>query len=184
MKNSLILIILLFTTCGAFAQDRAALDSLPRKIRIKKDYLTPAKAAFYSAVVPGLGQIHTGRYWTLPFIYGGMGVSAYYYNFQSKEANKYRTAYKQRIRGDFSDEFTTKIPQNSQLIKGMEFHQNYRDLSILWFVGIYLLNILDANVGAHLLQFNVDDTLTFKPYFNQENIFADPSVGLALQLKF
>ena len=84
MKNSLILIILLFTSCGAFAQDRAALDSLPRKIRIKKDYLTPAKAAFYSAVVPGLGQIHTGRYWTLPFIYGGLGVSAYYYNFQSK----------------------------------------------------------------------------------------------------
>jgi hypothetical protein len=104
--------------------------------------------------------------------------------YQSREANKYRTAYKQRIRGDFSDEFTSKIFQNSQLIKGMEFHQNYRDLSVLWFVGIYLLNILDATVVAHLLQFNVDDTLTFKPYFNQENILADPSVGLALQLKF
>lgn len=184
MKNSLILIIFLFSMYGAFGQDRAALDSLPRKIRIKKDYLTPSKAAFYSAVIPGLGQIHTGRYWTLPIIYGGLGVSLYYYNFQTKEANKYRTAYKQRIRGDYSDEFTTKILLNSQLIKGMEFHQNYRDISVLWFVGIYLLNILDANVGAHLLQFNVEDSLTLKPYFNQENIFADPSVGLALQLKF
>lgn len=184
MKNSLFLIFSLFFFCASHAQDRAALDSLPRKIRIKKDYLTPSKAAFYSAVVPGLGQIHTRRYWTLPFIYGGLGTSAYFYVYQSREANKYRTAYKQRIRGDFSDEFTSKIFQNSQLIKGMEFHQNYRDLSVLWFVGIYLLNILDANVGAHLLQFNVDDTLTFKPYFNQENILADPSVGLALQLKF
>ena len=54
------------------AQDRAAFDSLPRKIRIKKDPLTPSKAAFYSAVLPGLGQIHTRRYWIVPFIYGGL----------------------------------------------------------------------------------------------------------------
>ena len=184
MKNSLFLIFFLILFCVSHAQDRAALDSLPRKIRIKKDYLTPSKATFYSAVIPGLGQIHTRRYWTLPLIYGGLGTSAYFYVYQSREANKYRTAYKQRIRGDFSDEFTTKIAQNAQLIKGMEFHENLRDVSILWFMGFYLLNILDANVGAHLLQFNVDDTLTFKPYFNQENILADPSVGLALQLKF
>ncbi|MGB1971518.1 MAG: DUF5683 domain-containing protein, partial [Flavobacteriaceae bacterium] len=93
-------------------------------------------------------------------------------------------AYKQRIRGDFTDEFTDRIPLNSQLIKGMEFHERYRDLSVLWFVGIYLLNILDANVGAHLLQFNVDDNLSMKPYFNQENLMTDPTVGLAFQIKF
>jgi hypothetical protein len=51
-------------------------------------------------------------------------------------------------------------------------------------VGGYLLNVLDANVGAHLLQFNVDQDLAFKPYFNKENIYADPTVGLAFQLKF
>lgn len=166
------------------AQSRDYLDSLPRRQRIKIDPLTPSRAAFYSAVIPGLGQIHTRRYWTLPFIYGGLGVSLYYYNFQNREMKKYRAAYKQRIRGDFSDEWTNRIPRTDQLVKGMEFHENYRDLSILWFVGIYLLNVLDANVGAHLLQFNVDDNLTFQPYLNQENIMSDPSVGLAFQIKF
>ncbi|MGB1449119.1 MAG: DUF5683 domain-containing protein [Flavobacteriaceae bacterium] len=184
MKNKLLVFPLLFFTLLAFGQDRAALDSLPRKIRIKKDYLTPSKAAFYSAVLPGLGQIHTRRYWTLPFIYGGLATAGYFYTNQSKAYQRYRSAYKQRIRGDFSDDFTNKIALNSQLIEGMEFHKTNRDLAFLWLVGGYLLNVLDANVGAHLLQFNVDQDLSFKPYFNQENIFADPTVGVALQLTF
>lgn len=183
--RALLLFFLLFATGFVLqAQDRSTIDSLSRRERIKIDPLTPSRAAFYSAVVPGLGQIHTRRYWTLPFIYGGLSVSAYFYVYQSTEMNKYRTAYKQRIRGDFSDEWTNRIPTNDQLVKGMEFHENYRDLSVLWFVGFYLLNILDANVGAHLLQFNVDDNLTFQPYYNQQNLFADPNVGLALKLKF
>ena len=54
----------------------------------------------------------------------------------------------------------------------------------MWLVGGYLLNILDANVGAHLLQFNVDQDLSFKPYFNQDNLMADPTIGVAFQYKF
>lgn len=38
--------------------------------------------------------------------------------------------------------------------------------------------------GAHLLQFNVDDRLTLKPYIEQNAIFADPQGGIALQIKF
>ena len=184
MNIRIAVLLFLIITTSTFAQEREALALLSKKERIKLDPLTPARAAFYSAVIPGLGQIHTRRYWPLPFIYGGLGVSTYYYLYQTKEMKRYRNAYKQRIRGDYSDEWTDRIALNSQLIKGMEFHENYRDLSILWFVGIYLLNVLDANVGAHLLQFNVDDNLTFKPYFNQDNYFADPTAGLALQIKF
>lgn len=178
-----LLLFLLFLSYYNFGQV-IPLDSLSRKERIKIDPLTPSKAAFYSTVVPGLGQIYTRKYWKLPFIYGGLGFAGYYYFYQTNEMNRYRTAYKQRNRGDFTDEFITKIPTNEQLIKGMEFHEEYRDLSILWFVGIYVLNILDANVSAHLLQFNVDDTLTFKPYV-QPSILGDTgNVGLTFQLKF
>ena len=66
----------------------------------------------------------------------------------------------------------------------MEFHKTNRDLAFLWLVGGYLLNVLDANVGAHLLQFNVDQDLALKPYLNQKNIYADPTFGIAFQLKF
>ena len=45
----------------------------------------------------------------------------------------------------------------------MNYHKRNRDFALMWLVGGYLLNILDANVGAHLLQFNVDQDLSFQP---------------------
>jgi hypothetical protein len=50
---------------------------------------------------------------------------------------------------------------------------------------MYVLNIIDANVDAHLKQFNVDDNLSIRPDIipndfttNQQNI------GLTLNYKF
>ena len=34
--------------------------------------LTPAKAAFYSAILPGLGQAYNKKYWKIPIVYGGI----------------------------------------------------------------------------------------------------------------
>lgn len=184
MKTNLLLLFCLLTYLNTFAQSEQNLDNMTRKERLIKDPLTPAKAAFYSAIFPGAGQFYTRRYWTIPIFYVGMGVSAYTFNFQKNQMNLYRDAYKQRIKGVYSDEFVSRITQNSQLIEGMEYHKKYRDLSVLWFAGFYLLNVLDANVGAHLMQFNVDDNLSFKTFFDQNNINQDPAMGIALQLKF
>ena len=39
--------------------------------------LAPSKAAFYSAILPGLGQIYNRRYWKLPIVYGALGAGIY-----------------------------------------------------------------------------------------------------------
>ena len=46
------------------------------------------------------------------------------------------------------------------------------------------LNIIDANVDAHLLQFNVDENLAIKPHFNLNEIDASTNLGLTLGFKF
>ena len=53
-------------------------------IEAKKDYkeynpLAPAKAAFFSAVLPGLGQAYNGKYWKIPIAYAGLGIGIYFY---------------------------------------------------------------------------------------------------------
>ena len=185
MNTKLFLILSIFFHLNIYSQQGSEISDIDiKREKMIRDPLTPSKAAFYSAVIPGLGQIYTKRYWTIPLIYGGLTVSAYYFIYQTNEMNTYRNAYKQRIRVDYSDEYTRKILFNDQLIEGMNFHKNYRDLSILWFFGIYLLNVLDANVGAHLLQFNVESNLTIKPYLDQTGINSHPIAGLNLNLKF
>ena len=55
---------------------------------IDEDPLRPSKAAFYSAVIPGLGQIFNKRYWKVPLVYGAIGASIYAYDFNEKNYMK------------------------------------------------------------------------------------------------
>ena len=154
----------------------------PRIQRLIADPLTPSKAAFYSAIIPGLGQAFLGKVWKVPIIYAAIGASLYYYDINNKEMNSYRTAYKRRLNGFFDDEYLeTEIPiTTDQLLLGMEFHKNYRDIAIILAAASYMLNILEANVSAHLLQFNVNDDLSITP-----NIIVDKEItGLQLAVKF
>ena len=154
----------------------------PRIQRLINDPLTPSKAAFYSAIIPGLGQAYLGKGWKVPIIYAAIGASIYYYDVNNKEMNSYRTAYKRRLNGFFDDEYLeTEIPiTTDQLLLGMEFHKNYRDIAIILAAVSYMLNILEANVSAHLLQFNVNDDLSVTP-----NIIVDQEItGIRLAVKF
>ena len=154
----------------------------PRIQRLVNDPLTPSKAAFYSAIVPGLGQAYLGKAWKIPLVYAAMGTSFYYYNLQNNQMKEYRTAYKQRLNGIFNDRFLEKdIPiTTDQLLIGIEFHKNYRDIAMLLLAASYMLNILEANVSAHLLQFNVNDDLSI----TQDLIFDEYQRGIRLAVKF
>jgi len=154
----------------------------PRIQRLIADPLTPSKAAFYSAIIPGLGQAFLGKGWKVPIIYAAIGASLYYYDVNNKEMNSYRSAYKRRLNGFFDDEYLeTEIPiTTEQLLLGMEFHKNYRDIAIILAAASYMLNILEANVSAHLLQFNVNDDLSVTP-----KIILDKEItGIQLAFKF
>jgi ParB family chromosome partitioning protein len=175
--------ILILISFNSYCQSE--LDSIyvsPRKQRLINDPLTPSKAAFYSSVIPGLGQVYTRRYWMVPIIYGGLGTSAYYFNYNQKEMNKYRNAYKRRLAGYFDDEYIDIIPENEKLLEGMKFHRRYKDFAFMFLVGTYVLNIIDANVGAHLLQFNVSEDLSLRPFIESNYFDFSQNAGIKLKI--
>ena len=145
------------------------------------DPLRPAKAAFYSAIVPGLGQAYNKKYWKIPLVYGAMGTSMYFYLDNNKNYHKFRDAYKQRLAGIYTDEYS--FLDNDRLIKVQRTYERNRDLSLLITVGFYILNIVEANVDAHLMQFNVNDKLTVNPQLYQDERTAKPSFGISLNYK-
>ena len=154
------------------------------KDTIKKsgiNMLAPSKAAFYSAVLPGLGQIYNKKYWKVPLVYGALGTTIYFYISNNNKYHAYRDAYKRRLEGFNDDEFT--YLDNSRLIAAQKFYQNNRDLSALLTGLFYILNIVDANVDAHLMQFNVNDNLTIKPDFYRNEFSATQNLGISLTLK-
>jgi hypothetical protein len=147
------------------------------------DPLSPSKAAFYSAILPGLGQAYNKKYWKIPIVYAAMGTGIYFYISNNKQYNRYRTAYKERLAG-VKDEFFAVVPDANALIDAQEFYQRNRDLSLLLTIVAYVLNIVDANVDAHLLQFNVNDDLSVRPHIDQNEIDFNRNLGLTLNFKF
>lgn len=140
---------------GLYAQNDSKLKFVSQK-NSNYDPLRPAKASFYSAVLPGLGQIYNEKYWKVPLIYGALGVSTYFYIDSNKKYNFYRDEYKRRLEG-----YGNKINLSSQqLILAQKTYQRNRDFSTLFIVGFYILNIIDANVDASISQFNVNENLS------------------------
>jgi hypothetical protein len=145
----------------------------------------PAKAAFYSAVLPGLGQAYNKKYWKIPIVYIGLGIGIYSYTWNQGKYHNYRDEYKRRLAGTADPNHAIYGGKSDDwVIRGQKFHQRNRDLSALITAGIYILNIVDANVDAHLMQFNVNDNLSVKPDLNQNEIDYKYNYGLTLTYNF
>jgi len=159
-------------------KDLVALDTISKS---QINPLAPAKAAFYSAVLPGLGQAYNKKYWKIPIVYGAMGTSIYFYISNNKKYHQYRDAYKSRLEGYTGDEFS--YLDDSRLIAAQKFYQRNRDLSMLITGLFYILNIVEANVDAHLMHFNVNEKLTVKPDIYRNDFTSRQNLGISVILK-
>ena len=162
---------------------------IPSSSRAEIDMLAPSKAAFYSAILPGLGQAYNKKYWKIPIVYAALGTGVYFYKMNDKQYNRYRDAYKRRLAGYQDDEFYGEIPgqpriEDEALIRAQKTLKKNKEISILVTLGLYALNIIDANVDAHLIQFNVDENLTLQPHYEFNAIDQRSNMGLTLNLNF
>lgn len=156
---------------------------------IKKDTAhSPRKAAIFSAVVPGLGQIYNGgKHWIkVPIIYAGFGGLTYGFVWNHKSYRKYRDALRIRYDGDPStiDAYDGRYADND-LVTLKNYYRRYRDLCVIGAVALYTLNILDAAVFAHLKYFNVNDDLSmhFSPKIFCDTELIAPGIGLTFNFR-
>lgn len=124
---------------------------------------SPAKAALFSAIVPGLGQAYNKKYWKIPIVYAGFAGLGYWLGTNVKNYKTYRNAYTLRL-----DDDTTTIDQfdgtlgTTDIKTFKDFYKRNLDLSIILNVVWYALNIVDATVDAHLFEFDVSDNLSLR----------------------
>ena len=100
-----------------------------------------------------------------------------------KNYNQYRDEYKRRLEGFGRSEEYQRY-DDTTLISAQKFYQRNRDLSALFVVGFYVLNIIDANVDAALIQFNVNENLSLKPNIYMNDVTSRTNVGLTFNYNF
>ncbi|GAA4106374.1 hypothetical protein GCM10022393_00750 [Aquimarina addita] len=199
MKSNLIYITLIvffsFHQISAQEEDEGEeLKIVTEEVAVKKkkkekkfkpyEPLAPARAAFYSAILPGLGQLNNGDYWKVPIVYAALGTTIYFYSENSRVYNRLRDVYKKRISGVDAADLDFSDFSDDQLISLQTSFRKDREGFLLGTVAIYLANIIEANVAAHLRQYNISEDLTFKPKLNFNEFNARPSYGVSLNYSF
>ncbi len=131
-----------------------------------KKKFDPRIATKRSAILPGWGQIYNRRYWKLPLVYGGLGItgSVFFYNVKNYKLLRLAYIYK-----------TDTLSANDALIDprfknlSAEALRTYRnsfrqnvDYSVLFFLVFWGLNVVDATVDGHLKAFDVNDNLSLQ----------------------
>lgn len=116
------------------------------------------KASILSAVVPGAGQVYNKKYWKVPIIYASLATSIYFIKDNQNKLTTYHDAYITRSNGGTDDYID--IYNNSQLLTIVDYYERNRDVSYIIAGAIYLLNIVDASVDAHLFDFDISEDLS------------------------
>lgn len=149
--------------------------------------LAPSTAAFYSAILPGLGQAYNKKYWKIPIIYGVLGTSTGFYINNNSQYNRYRDAFKSMQSGkphEFDGLNGNVLLTDDALERAQKRFKEDRDLSLFITIGLYALQIVEASVDAHLKQLNTDDNLAFKPQILIDPITNQFTAGISLSYSF
>ena len=193
----LIILLLVFSSSLALAQDGKVLtqdDSLiveSRDTVMIKSYAKrydPQRALLLAAIVPGLGQIYTKKYWKLPLVYGGFIAIGYGFNSYNNFYQQYKKELFYNLENGYDQDNESRPGENTttgNYRTAVDFYRNKRDLMILLMGGMYILQIIDAHVDAHLKEFDLNPNLqvSIQPSINQSDLTGRQS-GVSIIFKF
>ncbi|UII20025.1 DUF5683 domain-containing protein [Fulvivirga ligni] len=142
----------------------------------------PRKASLYAAVLPGAGQIYNKKYWKLPFVYGGFIGLGYAVNF-------YDNLYKQQREELFKilndSNYNSKYGSETNVRSNIDKTRRERDFYLIMTGVLYLLQIADAHIDAHLKEFDLNPELkvSIEPSF-ENSPYIGNNAGISLKFKF
>ncbi len=161
------------------AQDTIKSKSLQQKPR----YHSPRTATIMSACLPGLGQVYNHKIWKVPIVYAALGTCGYFIANNNSLYLQYKNAYLDRYNNDPNTVDPYPYLSDQQLRDAQDYYRRYRDLNVVLIALAYTLNVIDANVDAHLFSFDVSDDLTLRlspsiQTFSSTKFFPGASISL------
>jgi hypothetical protein len=190
MRKCLFLVCCLCVSLSSIAQDD--LKSLSKKDTVElKSYATrydPRKAILFAAVLPGLGQIYNKKYWKLPLVYGGLAASVYAVDFYNDGYKKYKGQLFYNLEtspGNENAQHPISKYTTRQLRTITNKYRRERDFMIIILAGVYILQMVDAHVDAHLKEFDLNPNLhvRIEPTW-ESNTLTGQTAGIALKFRF
>lgn len=145
----------------------------------------PRKALLFSAVFPGAGQFYNKKYWKMPIVYGGFGFLIYVANFYHQENLKYRDELFGLMNDPSSGGLSPSGLNEDQLRNVVDQSRRERDFFIIMNGLWYILQMVDAQVDAHLKEFDINPKMQVRIEPMIENsAMTGRNSGIALKIRF
>ena len=123
----------------------------------------PKIAIALSAVIPGAGQIYNKKAWKVPIIYAGLAATGYCVYHFATQTNLYKFEYRYRMQGKTDLLNPRFVHMDDETVLSMKkYHQRNMEISIAATAVVYVLNLIDAIVDAHLFYFDISDDLSMR----------------------
>ncbi len=123
-------------------------------------YRSPKKATMM-ALVPGMGQIYNHKYWKVPIVYTGFAVLGYFIVTNTRQYHIFRDAYNATADTATTNPYALKY-SSKQLQIVRDYYRRNMQLSYILTGAWYILQIVDANVDAHLTRWNISNNLSLE----------------------
>ena len=167
-------------------------DTLPKTAPAdtSKKRSPASTAALLSAILPGAGQVYNKKYWKLPLVYGALAFPTYTFIDNLKWFQRTRYAYNVLANKDTGNYKNVYVQLQPLVNRGDKSGlQNYRnefrrnvDYSVLAFILIWGLNVVDATVDAHLRDFNITDDLSLQIKPGYMPVANTAGIGIVLNI--
>jgi hypothetical protein len=190
-KHIVYLIFMALFLCSgkSFAQKVNSDDSIITTMKPVIHKKNPRTATVLSFALPGSGQVYNGKYWKAPIVWGGLiGLAL----LAIDQHNMYNLSNKKiaTLDTDTSSLFKPKTDPESQSLliqysADADYYRRNRDFSWLGFAALYMYQVVDACVDAHLSEFDMSDNISAKisPYIKGNNLYNYHS-GISFTMKF
>ena len=158
------------------------------------------RATTLSMICPGAGQIYNKSYWRVPIVIGGLATTIYCIDWNNRGYERFQKAY--RLLAEYEanpdpalypngspDEFNGRY--SATFLKNLRnSYRRNRDLCIILTAGLYILQIIDAHVDAHLREYDIsrDLSVSLSPVvgysYNRMSPYSGGGATLGMNLGF
>jgi len=125
-------------------------------------YGQPGKAALYSLILPGAGQVYNKRIWKVPIIYAGEGFAAYNLIQNLRSFRRNDRCWKSLvadINAPHADCGTTTTV--SDAFSRRQSARANKETAWIIMSGAHLLNVVEAFVDRHLINFDTSEDISY-----------------------
>ncbi len=137
----------------------------------------PGKAALYSLILPGAGQIYNKSYWKVPLVWAGEGYAIYDLTQRIQRFNQFNACHLALAGGELNNPICNGETNVSTAFTNSQATRS--DKETAWIiVGVaHLLNVFDAFIHRHLINFDTTDDISL--IVDQQSSWQSPQFTLA-----